>query len=92
MAEHDINLVTAKASSIVQENLKSSLATPAAAITPSTVTAMAGMMQGGALQVHESVGTALSGMATKAAEFANTNPTLAASLTSAKNALSTLSE
>lgn len=92
MAEHDISLVTAKASSVVLENLKPSLATPAGAITPATLTAMAGLAAGGALQIAPAVTSTISGMLAKAVTFANSNPTLSASLTSAANALDTQSK
>lgn len=91
MSDKDHNLVTSKASSVIAQNLKVTLATPAGAITPATLTAMAGLAKGGALQVAPSVTNAISLMGTKAAELANTNPTLSAALTSAQNNLSTLS-
>ena len=62
MAEHDISLVTAKAGSVIAENLKLSLATPAGALTPSTITAMVGIAQGTALQLAPSVQSAVAGL------------------------------
>lgn len=60
MAEHDISLVTAKASSVVIEGMKASLATPAGGMTPATITAMVGIAKGEALQIAPSVTTAMS--------------------------------
>lgn len=59
MAEHDISLVTAKAGSVIAENMKVSLATAAGALTPSTITAMVGIHNGTALQLAPSVTIAL---------------------------------
>jgi len=91
MSEKDHNLVTSKASSVITQNLKVTLATPAGSITPATITAMAGLAKGGALQVAPSVTGAISAMGTAASNFANTNPALSASLTSLQSKLSTLS-
>jgi hypothetical protein len=55
MSEHDINLVTAKAATVVAENLKLSLATASASLTPSTITAMVGINAGLALQKAQDV-------------------------------------
>ena len=97
MAEHDISLVTAKAGSVVLENLKPSLATPAGALTPATLTAMAGLAKGGALQIAPIIGTTISGLQAKAALYGNVlspsyNPTLAANLALAATNLSTQSQ
>ena len=59
MAEHDISLVTAKAGSVIAENMKVSLATAAGALTPSTITAMVGIHNGTALKLAPTVTTAL---------------------------------
>ena len=69
--EHDISLATAKSSSTIVEGMKITLATPSASLTPSTVTAMAGLAQGGAIQVSPSVTSAISAMLIKAAEYGN---------------------
>jgi hypothetical protein len=55
MSEKDHSLVTAKAGSVVAEGLKLSLATPAASLTPSTITAMVGIHSGQALQMAPDV-------------------------------------
>ena len=96
MSEHDINLVTAKAGSVVAENLKLSLATASSSLTPSTITAMVGISQGTALQIAPDVQNAMAAMDAKIAECiaANTAPSLAlaASITSAKANLITLQD
>jgi hypothetical protein len=94
--EHDISLATAKSSSTIVEGMKITLATPSASLTPSTVTAMAGLAQGGAIQVSPSVTSAISAMLIKAAEYGNVsspgnNLVLSASLTSAASAMQTQS-
>jgi hypothetical protein len=65
MSEHDINLVTAKAGSVVAENLKLSLATASGSLTPSTITAMVGINQGSALQLAPDVQNVISSVNTK---------------------------
>lgn len=55
MSEKDHSLVTAKAGSVIAEGLKLSLATPAASLTPSTITAMVGIHSGEALQLAPDV-------------------------------------
>jgi len=55
MSEHDISLVTAKAGSVIAENLKLSLATPGGGLTPSTITAMVGIARGEALTMAPDV-------------------------------------
>ena len=55
MSEHDISLVTAKAGSVIAENMKVSLATASGALTPSTITAMVGIHNGTALKLPQSV-------------------------------------
>jgi hypothetical protein len=55
------NLVTSKAGSVVAEGLKLTLATPAASLTPSTITAMVGIHSGQALQMAPDV-TAVTGL------------------------------
>ena len=88
MAEHDISLVTAKAGSVVAENMKVSLATAAGGLTPSTITAMVGIHKGEALTLAPTVTGAMSNMDTQytALITANTAPSLAlaARITSAK--------
>jgi len=54
------SLVTAKAGSVVSENLKVSLATPSASITPSTLTAMIGLSKGGAIALPSATTAAFS--------------------------------
>lgn len=79
MSEKDHSLVTAKAGSVIAENLRLSLATPAGSLTPSTITAMAGIANGQALDLAPKVKEAMSAMDTKIAELiaANTAPSLA---------------
>jgi hypothetical protein len=62
MAEHDISLVTSKASSTVVESMKVALATASAAITPATLTAMVGIKDGSALALPASVTGAMSSL------------------------------
>jgi len=62
MSEHDISLVTSKAGAVVAENLKLSLATPSASLTPATFTAMIGINQGSALTLSNSVQVAMSNL------------------------------
>lgn len=62
-AEKDHSLVTAKASSVVAEGLKLSLATPAASLTPSTITAMVGIHSGQALQMAPDVSAVMGDLA-----------------------------
>lgn len=89
------NLVTAKASSVIIEGMKTTLATAAGSITPATLTAMVGLAQGGALRIAPVIGTTLSAMAAKITELttANTAPSLAmaSAITSAQSALTTQS-
>lgn len=59
MAEHDISLVTAQAGSVIAEGNKVTLGTASAALTPSTITAIAGLAKGGALQVAPAVNEAI---------------------------------
>jgi hypothetical protein len=88
------NLVTAKAGSIIGENLKLSLATPAGSITPATLTAMVGIAKGEALDLAPTVKNAMSAMDSKISALisANTAPSLAlaAKISSAKSALTGL--
>ncbi len=88
MAEHDISLVTAKAGSVVAENMKVSLATAAGALTPSTITAMVGIAKGEALTLAPTVTGAMSNMDDQITALisANTAPSiaLAGKITSAK--------
>jgi hypothetical protein len=55
MSEKDYSLVTAKAGSVVAENLRLSLATPSGSITPATLTAMVGIAKGEALTLAPTV-------------------------------------
>ena len=56
MAEHDINLVTAQAGTVVAENLKVTLGTAgAASLSPATLTAMVGISQNKALRIAPDV-------------------------------------
>ena len=88
MAEHDISLVTSKAGSVVAENMKVSLATAAGALTPSTITAMVGIVKGEALKLAPTVTGAMSNMDTQYTALMTANTTqslaLAARITSAK--------
>ncbi len=92
--EKDYSLVTSKAGSVVAENLKLSLATPAGSITPSTLTAMAGIAQGAALDLAPTVKNAMIAMDNKISALiaANTIPSLelADRITSAKANLTSL--
>jgi len=60
-------IVTAKAGSVIAENLKLALATPSASLTPSTITAMVGINQGSALQLAPDVQNVMTALAAKAA-------------------------
>lgn len=82
MSEHDINLVTAKAGSTVVENLKVTLATPAAALTPATFTAMIGIAQGSALTIAKPVQDAMAKLANIASSNSSANVNAAAALSS----------
>jgi hypothetical protein len=94
MAEHDISLVTAKAGSVVAENMKVSLATAAGALTPSTITAMVGIAKGTALQLAPTVTGAMANMDSQITDLIAANTTqsiaLAARITSAKANLTAL--
>ena len=59
MSEHDINLVTSQAGSIVAENQHVTLGTAAGSVTPATVTAMIGINQGTALDLDANVKLAI---------------------------------
>lgn len=61
-SEHDINLVTAKAGSVIAEGLKLSLATPGGSLTPATITAMVGISTGQALQFAPEVNTVMTAL------------------------------
>ena len=60
MSEHDIQLVTSQAGSVIAENLKVTLGTASAAITPATATAMVGINQGLALDIDANVKASMS--------------------------------
>lgn len=62
------NIVTAKAGTVVAENLKLALATPSSSsLTPSTITAMVGINAGTALQLAPDVQNVMTLLAAKAA-------------------------
>jgi hypothetical protein len=87
-------LATAKSTRTVIEGMKATLATPAASLTPATITAMAGLALGGAIQLAPTVTSAISAMLSKAAEYGNiaspgNNLVLSSSLTSAAAAMQT---
>jgi len=67
--EKDVSLVTTKAGSVIAENLRVSLATPAGSLTPSTITAMAGIANGQALDLAPKVKSAMSALSAKAASL-----------------------
>ena len=54
-SEHDINLVTGQAGSVIAENQKVTFGTAAGGITPATVTAMVGINQNVALDIEANV-------------------------------------
>jgi hypothetical protein len=54
-SEHDINLVTGQAGSVIAENQKVTFGTAAGGITPATITAMVGINQNIALDIESSV-------------------------------------
>lgn len=72
MSDKDHSLVTNKAGSVIAENLKVTLATPAGAITPSTLTAMVGIAKNEALVAGPKVQAALQSMALKSSELTAT--------------------
>jgi len=55
MSEHDINLVTSQAGSVIAENQHVTLGTASASITPATATAMVGINQNVALDIEANV-------------------------------------
>jgi hypothetical protein len=74
MSEKDYSLVTAKAGSVVAENLRLSLATPAGSITPATLTAMVGIAKGEALTLAPTVKNAMEKLEFHANLTSNTQP------------------
>ncbi len=54
-SEHDINLVTGQAGSVIAENQKVTFGTAAGGITPATITAMVGINQNVALDIDANV-------------------------------------
>lgn len=54
-SEHDINLVTGQAGSVIAENQKVTFGTAAGGITPATITAMVGINQNVALDIEANV-------------------------------------
>lgn len=77
------SIVTNKATSIISENFKPSYSIPANAITPATLTAMAGLAQGGALQIAPTVTSAINSMRSAALSSAASIPEFRAALASA---------
>ena len=63
------NIVTAKAGTVVAENLKLALATASGSLTPSTITAMVGINAGSALQLAPDVQNVISSVNTKIADL-----------------------
>jgi hypothetical protein len=63
------NIVTAKAGTVVAENLKLALATASGSLTPSTITAMVGINAGTALQLSPEVQNVISSVNTKIADL-----------------------
>jgi hypothetical protein len=74
MSEHDISLVTSQAGSIIGQGLQVSLGSSGGGSSPSTLVAMAGMAQGGALQIHPNVTTAMNKMSTQISSLRSTSP------------------
>ena len=64
MSEHDINLVTGQAGSVVAENQHVTLGTASSAVTPSTAMAMIGINQNQALDLDANVKLAKSKLET----------------------------
>jgi len=88
MSEHDIQLVTSQAGSVVAENQHVTLGTASSAITPATATAMIGINQGVALNLEDTVKAAMTKLDT--ARFQDTDPGLAANANIAYNAMTSL--
>ena len=88
-SEHDINLVTGQAGSVIAENQKVTFGTAAGGITPATITAMVGINQNVALDIDANVKAS----ATKLQEIsANVGGVYsAAQVSAATTALSSLS-
>ena len=84
------SIVLDKANSVVAEGLKQSLSIPSKAITPSTLMAMAGLAQGGALQIVPKVTDTLTAMRNKAEALVESAPAIASQLLSATNSLQSL--
>jgi len=61
------NIVTAKAGTVIAENLKLALSTASGSLTPSTITAMVGISAGTALQLAPDVQNVMTALAAKAA-------------------------
>ena len=76
------DLVTAKGASTVVENLKPTLATPAAGITPSTFLAMVGIKNGTALTLAAPVANAMATLTSIAASNSSANVQAATALSS----------
>jgi len=76
------DLVTSKSASTIVNNLKVTLATPAAGLTPSTFTAMIGINQGSALQIAAPVQDTLSQLGNIAYSNSSANVQANAAITS----------
>jgi len=87
MSEHDINLVTGQAGSVIAENQKVTFGTAAGGVTPATVTAMVGINKGIALDLEANVKAAMTKL--DQARFGD-DPALAANANIAYNALTSL--
>jgi len=76
------DLVTSKSATSIIEGLKTTLATPAPSLTPSTFTAMIGINQGSALQLAAPVQATMSQLANIAASNSSANVQAVAALSS----------
>lgn len=87
-SEHDINLVTSQAGSVVAENQHVTLGTASAAVTPATATAMVGINQNIALDLDANVKAAKDKLTTISANVGGAYS--AAEVSAATTALSSL--
>lgn len=87
-SEHDINLVTSQAGSVVAENQHVTLGTASAAVTPATATAMVGINQNIALDLNANVKIAKDKLTTISANVGGAYS--AAEVSAATTALSSL--
>ena len=91
MAEHDINLVTAQAGTVVAENLKVTLGTAGAgSLSPATITAMVGIAKNQSLKIADDVQSSMSILSSIAASNSSANTAAAATLTSMQSLQSSL--